>query len=224
MPIFDWSLPYGNWQSIIGLARPIVATRDNTYGVFSAMNHSVILRVSLLLLGAVILTCWVFYHLVPRASFVTSNPHPGAVLATPPETVSINFSDELAANSEISVASTITLGPSGESLYGDGKTFTSAGLDHHDPQHKTLTVNLDPGLPKGLYWVKWKTSAARGGAQRYGNFCFSAGMPIPASITRAEPGGFREENPRFRDYRAVLLGGLFLLAFAVALPYISWRR
>ena len=192
--------------------------------VCSKMNHSPFLRASLLLLGAAALLCWVVYRLAPRARYVSSTPQPGAVLNVPPETVSIKFSDELIADSEISVASTVTLTAAGEILYGDGKTFTAAKPDPQDPEHKTLSVNLDRGLAKGLYWIKWKTTAAWGGAQRYGYFCFSAGMPIPASITRDEPGGFREENPRFRNYRAVLLAGLFLLAFGVALPYIPWRR
>ncbi|HEU5236394.1 MAG TPA: copper resistance protein CopC [Pyrinomonadaceae bacterium] len=188
------------------------------------MSSLLILRAAFLVLGAVILLCWGVYRLVPRARYVSSNPQAGAVLTVPPETVSISFSNELTVDSEISVASTITLSPSGESLYGEGKVFAASGPDSHDPQNKTLRVNLDPGLAKGLYWVKWRTTAARGGAQRYGNFCFSAGMPIPTSITRDRPGGFREENPRFRDYRAVLLAGIILLTFCVALPYLPWRR
>ena len=183
-----------------------------------------LLRASLLSLGAFSLFCWSVYHLAPRARYVTANPPPGAILTTSPDNVSISFSDELTHDSEISVASTITLSPAGEILYGDGKAFTAAGPDSHDSQHQTLRVNLDPGLAKGLYWVKWRTTAVRGGAQRYGRFCFAVGMPIPDHITREMPGGFREENPRFRDYRAVILGGIFLLAFGAALPYIPWRR
>jgi len=183
-----------------------------------------LLRASLLSLGALSLFCWAVYHLVPRARYVASNPQPGAILQTPPDNVSISFSNELTRNSEISVTSTITLSPSGEALYGNGKVFTATGPDSHDPLRQTLRVDLDSRLAKGFYWVKWRTTATRGGAQRYGTFCFAVGMPIPDNITRQSPGGFREESPRFRDYRAVLLGGLCLLAFGVALPYIPGRR
>jgi methionine-rich copper-binding protein CopC len=188
------------------------------------MSYLLALRASLLFLGAVILLCWGVYHLVPRARYVSSNPPPGAVLTEPPETVSINFSNELSPDSEISVASTVTLSPSGESVYGDGKTFTSAGPDARDPQHKTLSVKLDPALAHGLYWVRWKAVTSAVSAERYGRFCFGVGMPIAANLTRDMRSSFWERNPRFRDYRAVLLAGLLVVAFGVVLPYLPWRN
>ena len=131
-----------------------------------------IIRILLVFFGSVMLLFGMYQLMVPRANFINSTPAPGVELAALPESVAVSFSDELAPESTIAVGSTITLSPSGEKVYSDGKKFTARGPDPGDPQHRTLRVVLEPGLPRGLYWVEWMAVAARGKSMRFGRFCF----------------------------------------------------
>lgn len=183
-----------------------------------------IIRVLLLFFGSIMLLFGVYDLLAPRARFVNSSPAPGAELATLPASVTISFSDELAPESTISVGSTITLSPSGENVYSDGKKFTAAGPDPGDPQDRTLRLVLEPGLPVGLYWVNWTAVAARGKSKRFGRFCFGAGMPVPPDITRDEAGAVWERDYKWRGNRAALLGGVLLIGLGALLPRIALPR
>jgi len=184
--------------------------------------HS-ISRAVLLFCGSLMLLFGVWHLLVPKAQYSTSNPAPGAVLAVPPQEVSVSFTEQLDSESTITVTSTITLSPSGAQVYSDGEKFASFGPDATDPQRRTLRVKLDPELPAGLYWVQWKAVAARGKAQRFGTFCFGVGMLVPDHITREMPGAFREHNYQWRRRRAALLGGLLLIALGALLPPLRLR-
>ncbi len=183
-----------------------------------------IVRALLLFFGAVMLLFGVWQQLEPRANYVSSSPEPGATLATAPDGVTISFSNELTAESEVSVASTITLSPSGETIYGDGKRFTARGANRHDSMGRTLHVDLDPGLPRGLYWVRWTAVAVRGRARRSGRLCYAVGMPVPEHVTRDMPGALDERNYRWREHRATLLSGVLLLALGVFLPQFAFRN
>ena len=183
-----------------------------------------IIRILLLFFGSVMLLFGMYQLMVPRASFVNSSPAPGVELAALPESVAVSFSDELAPESTIAVGSTITLSPSGEKVYSDGKKFTARGPDPGDPQHRTLRVVLEPGLPRGLYWVEWTAVVARGKSKRFGRFCFGAGMPVPADITRDAAGGLWERDYKWRGNRAALLGGVLLLGLGALLPRMMRRE
>ena len=182
-----------------------------------------IIRAALLFFGSVMLLFGACDLLAPRARYVSSSPEPGAALAAPPASVTISFSDELAPESDIAVASTITLPPSGGPVYADGKRFTASGPDPGDSRGRTLRADLEPGLPRGLYWVQWRAVAARGKAERLGMFCFGAGMPVPADITRDMPGALGEWDNKRRGRRAALLGGVLLVALGALLPRLPWR-
>lgn len=178
------------------------------------------IRLSLLVMGSVLLLFGLWNWLIPRARYVTSNPRPGAMVATTPSAVTVDFSEELDVTSRISVASTITLSAAGERIYGDGKRFIVNGPAAHDSTHRTLYVALDPDLPTGLYWVQWNAVAARGKSQRSGSFCYGVGMSVPDDIMRDMPGAIYERNYRFRDHRAVVLGGLLLVGLGLFLPQL----
>lgn len=165
----------------------------------------------------------VYDLLTPRARYVNSSPAPGAELAAVPTSVTVGFSDELAPESTISVTSTITLSPSGEKVYLDGKKFTAAGPDPSDPQHRTLRAVVEPGLPGGLYWVDWTAVAARGKSKRFGRFCFGAGMPVPPDITR-DSGALWERDYKWRGNRAALIGGVLLIGLGTLLPRMMRRE
>lgn len=182
-----------------------------------------IIRVLLLFFGSVMLLFGMYQLIAPRASFVNSTPAPGAELAAVPTSVTVGFSDQLAPESTIGVISTITLSPSGEKVYSDGKKFNAAGPDPGDPQQRTLRAVLEPGLPGGLYWVEWTAVAARGKSKRYGRFCFAAEMPVPPDITR-DSGALWERDYRWRGNRAALLGGVLLIGMGALLPRIMRRE
>ena len=186
------------------------------------MASASLIRASLLLLGFVLLCAGAWDRFVPRAHYESSIPAAGAVLDQVPEFVMVQFSDELDRNSEISVASTITLKSNGEKVFEDGKPSESHGPSVENP--KALKVALPADTGKGLYWVRWKAVAARGKATRFGLLCFAVGMPVPEHVTRDMPGALSERNYRERDYRAVLLGGILLLVLGIIFPHISSQK
>jgi methionine-rich copper-binding protein CopC len=182
-----------------------------------------IVRALLLVFGVIMLLFGVWQLLEPRARYVSSSLQPGSILPESPRSVSITFSEELAPESEISVASTITSSASGETSYGDGKRYTAQGPDPEDPQRRTLRVDLGDELTRGLYWVQWKTVARRGLAQRSGRLCYAVGMPIPAHLTRDLPEGLYERDYQERRRRAALIGGVVLLALGAFVPSRRWK-
>ena len=183
-----------------------------------------IIRGLLLFFGSVMLLFGACDVMAPRARYVTSIPAPGTQIAAVPASVTVSFSDELAPESTIAVASTITLSPSGERVYADGKKFTAAGPDSSDPQNRTLRAVLEPGLPGGLYWVEWTAVAARGKSRRSGRFSFGAGMPVPPDNRRDEGSALRERDYKWRGTRAALLGGVLLIALGALLPRMLRRQ
>ena len=183
-----------------------------------------IIRVLLLFFGFVMLLFGACDLMKPRARYVTSTPAPGTEIAAVPASVTVSFSDELAPESTIAVTSTITLSPSGERVYADGKKFTAAGPEAGDPQNRTLRAVLEPGLPGGLYWVEWTAVAARGKSKRFGRFSFGAGMPVPPNTSRDEGSALRERDYKWRGSRAELVGGVLLIALGALLPRMPQRE
>jgi methionine-rich copper-binding protein CopC len=174
-------------------------------------------RLILLVIGSVLLLFAAWNWLVPRPRYLSSTPSPNSVLTTMPTTVSLEFSDPLDRESTLAVASTITLSAEGQEVYGDGKRFTAAGPSAG--HGRILSVALDPNLPKGFYWVSWSAVAARGKAKSFGDFCFSVGMPIPESIARDRRSAVVEHDYRYRDQRAMVVGGFLLIALGLLLPH-----
>ena len=179
-------------------------------------------QLALLILGGVLLLFAAVNWLLPRARYSSSSPQPNAVLTTMPEAVTIEFTNELHRASIVAVASTVTLSSQGDKVYGDRKRFSAhASNDNHS---RTVTVPLDRNLPNGLYWVNWSTVAARGKAGSFGDFCFTVGMPIPEDVTRDRPAVVVEHDSRYRDQRAVLVGGFLLVGIGMLLPLFSGER
>ena len=186
------------------------------------MASALLIRASLLLIGFVLLCAGAWDKLVPRARYESSSPAPGAVLDHVPESVTIQFSDDLDQSSEISVASTITLKSNGEAIFEDGKRLVAHGPSVESP--KALKVAMPSDNGKGLYWVRWRAVASRGKATRFGLLCFGVGMPIPEHVTRDMPGALSERNFRERSHRAVLLGGVLLVALGLLFPLVSRQK
>lgn len=175
---------------------------------------AVVLRIALAGWGMILLAVGGCDLLAPRARLVESTPPAGAVLETPPAAVLLSFDEPLGEQSSMRVRSTITLSPAGAQVHGSGPEFTANGPDPSDGDRRTLRVELPPGLPGGLYWVSWRTYVTNGMAARSGQYCFSAGMPIPGSILADNPGGKRERDSRQRQRTGAIAGGLIMLALA----------
>lgn len=184
------------------------------------MTGKLVTKLALLSSGIALLLFGMWNCVIPRARYLTSNPQANAVIATSPSLVDIQFSEELDRESIISVGSTITLSAQGEKTYGDGKRFTAKGPSREDANRRNLSVSLDRDLPKGLYWVQWTAIAARSKSQRSGRFCFGVGMSIPDHIIRDMPEAIYERDYRFREHRAVLLGGVLLVGLGFLLPHL----
>jgi methionine-rich copper-binding protein CopC len=180
---------------------------------------SSLIRAVLLFIGFVLLVFGAWDRLRLRARYESSSPTPGAVLSRAPELVTIQFSGALDRESEISVVSTITLKPNGETVFENGEPVMVHGPSPENPRSLNLLMPSDK--PPGLYWVRWRAVTARGKAARFGSYCFGIGMPVPDQITRETPGGFSERNERERSFRAVLLGGIFLVALGIVFPQIA---
>jgi len=180
---------------------------------------SSLIRAVLLFIGSVFLVFGTWDKLRPRARYESSSPTPGAVLPRNPELVTIQFSDALDRESEMSVVSTITLKPNGETVFEDGEPVMVHGPSPENP--RALNILMPGDKPPGLYWVRWRAVTVRGKAARFGSFCFGLQMPVPDHITRETLGGFSERNDRERSHRAVLLGGILLVVLGVVFPKIS---
>ena len=183
------------------------------------MAYSSFIRLSLLLIGFVLLAFGGWDRLRPRSHYQSSDPSAGAVLTRSPELVTVQFSDALDKDSQISVASTITLKPNGETVFEDGPSSVAQGPSPENPA--VLKVLMPRDRTAGLYWVRWKAVTARGKATKFGLFCFGVGMSVPDYITRDMPGGLSERNLDERRYRAVLLGGIFLVTLGALFPQIT---
>ena len=177
-----------------------------------------ILRGLLLFLGLGLLLFGLWDLLVPRAHFVNSNPAAGAVIEAPPSSVTVSFTNKLAAESRIDVTSTVKLLPSGEREYLYGRSvITKSEIDPGDASGKTLRADLQPGLHKGLYWVSWTSKVAGWRTISYGKTGFGVGMGVPANLTEDMGGTVWERNYDFRGRRAALIGGVVLLVLSLAI-------
>jgi hypothetical protein len=144
--------------------------------------------------------------------------------------VTIRFSHTLDPVSSISVHLAASPSPSGELSYPQLQVITSAGIDSHDLQARSLQAALIPGLAAGLYRVEWKTVAKNEQrASRSGRFFFGVG--IPTHILRDLEGPLEERDTGFSLNEAtsspsprttVLISGLLFLGLAAALPWL-WR-
>jgi methionine-rich copper-binding protein CopC len=186
-----------------------------------------IARICLALFGLSMLLVAVGQALMPHARYRQGRPEPAGVLDTAPAEVVVRFSREVTPDSRLGVVSTVSILPSGEYSYSGGADVVAqSGFDPNDSSRQSLRAVLRPGLPKGLYRVDWSTVAARGKAERFGRYYFGVGMAVPASITRDLGGPLRERGTYDTDEvspRAVVLGGVLLVVFAVFFPWFRSR-
>jgi methionine-rich copper-binding protein CopC len=142
----------------------------------------------------------------PRARWVGSDPAPGATVDVSPGTVRVTFDRALSPGSTIAVTRTIAADPAAPAVRLEG------GIDAADPNALAAPIAADAG--EGLYWVSWRAVAGAGGVARRGSFPFRIGTSVPAyHLSDAGTSG-RGSDERGRKRRAVLLGGVLLVAIA----------
>ena len=181
-------------------------------------------RVLLICFGVVLILFGAGSLLAPRARYVNSHPAAGAISAEPPAVASINFSNKLAPESTMDVTSTIRLLPSGEFDYLDGRSVTTnSGIDPSDASGRSMRANLRLNLHRGLYWISWRTTAARWRTVSYGQTAFGVGMPVPQYLTKDMGGTIRERIYEWRSRRAALVGGVMMIVLAFILPRAGRR-
>jgi methionine-rich copper-binding protein CopC len=170
-------------------------------------------RIGLAMLGVLMLVWWAADALRTRASYLSSEPSPGARLEAAPSTVRIRF------RAELDPASSIDLTRLGNGAPGSGLPLDIAvvrRLASDDPQRRTLEAIPAP-LSAGLYQVSWRALPAGGGVPRYGSYSFGLGMPVPVE-TRSSPHSLTERDEGARGRRHTLLGGLLLVVLGGILP------
>jgi CopC domain len=164
--------------------------------------------------GSILLLFGTCQLLRPKARYIESNPPPGAMLPSPPTTVTVTFSVSLSPDSRLGIYPSIVFSPSGERSYGSGDLNVVSGLDPGDSRGRTLRAVLGEGVASGRYRVRWSAIPAQGGTSRHGHFEFTAGA-VPDDVTRGMERELTERDTQWRRRRSVLIGGLILIALGL---------
>jgi methionine-rich copper-binding protein CopC len=126
-----------------------------------------------------------------HSEFEKSVPAPSSVVAAVPTAVTVVFSEALDPKG----SSLVVTGPNGSAAdQGNSQVVKS------DPDRKTMTISLKPGLGPGKYTVKW-TSLSEDGDTLTDTFVFTVAVPkatptgstAPATLPKA--GGLPIELP-----------------------------
>jgi len=112
-----------------------------------------------------------------HAGLVSSNPADKQVLSSEPATVSMTFSEDLAA----APGSFITVSTGGNDASSSPSAISAADT-------KTMTLALKAGLGNGTYSVFWKTTSADDGGVTFGRYSFFVGQPDAATLSSTAAG------------------------------------
>jgi methionine-rich copper-binding protein CopC len=168
------------------------------------------------MLGVLMLVWSAVDALRTRASYLSSQPAPGASLEAAPSTVRITF------RAELDPASSIGLTRLGNGAPGSGLPLDIAvvrRLASDDPQRRTLEAIPAP-LSSGLYRVSWHAFPAGGGVPRHGSYSFGIGRPVPVD-TPSSTHSLTDRDADARGRRHTLVGGLLLVVLGGFLPRLS---
>lgn len=145
-----------------------------------------------------------------HAAFLRSEPAPDSVLAQPPETITVWFTEPVEpAFSEVRLLDT-----AGEQVdNGDSE------LRADDPM--AVTVSL-PALPDGVYTVAWRNLSSVDGHSLEGAFTIVVG-DAPAGMGAMQPAGGQGPEPLDAVMRALILIGSLALAGGLAFANLVIR-
>ena len=152
-----------------------------------------------------------------RASFVSSQPEPGAILSDPPAVVRIKLDAPLDPASSLAITRLVNQ-PDRAGVF---EVEIVRRLAPDDLQRRTLE-GVSAGLTAGLYRVTWTALPAGGGVARHGSYSFGVGVPVP-SDTNGTLHSLQERDSGARGRRQTVLGGVLLLVLGAVLPRLSSR-
>jgi len=175
-------------------------------------------QVGLGALGALMLMVGAADGLRPRASYVSSQPVPGATLASV-AAVRVTFAARLDPGSSVSLIRLAGNPSAGEAP----RDVEIAGrLAPDDPERRTIEGVPARRLSPGLYRLAWWARPAGGGGAQYGSFSFGVDVPVPGDTTD-DVHSVSERDAGARRRRQTVLGGLLLLVLSAILPRLSAR-
>ena len=175
-------------------------------------------RLGLVALGALMLVFAAADGLRTRASYLSSEPAPGATLADPPAAVRVSFGAPLDPTSSLSITRLVVQPSAGG---GPSEVEITHRIAPDDPQRRTLEA-VPAHLPAGLYRVAWQALPAGGGVPRHGSFCFGVDMPVPTDSAGGTH-ALQDRDAGARGRRHTWAGGALLLVLGALLPRLSPR-
>jgi methionine-rich copper-binding protein CopC len=184
-----------------------------------AQPYNALLRRMLVGWGSILFLFGACQLLRPKARYIESDPRPGAILQSPPTTVTVTFSESLSSDSRIGIYPSVVFSPSGERSYGSGDLNIISGIDHDDSRGRTLRAVLGEGIASGRYRVRWSVIPAKGGPGRNGHFEFTTGA-VPDDVTRGMEHELTERDTRWRGHRSAVLGGIILISMGLVVPLL----
>jgi methionine-rich copper-binding protein CopC len=130
------------------------------------------MRHSWVVVAAAIMALTFVAGVMAHAEPATVTPGDGAVLNTPPAQIIIETTQEMARQAG---ANDIQI------VDASGKTFPTPPARIDDNDRKKLTLEVPPGLPVGIYTVKWQTLSADDGDAADGTLSFTFDPSKPPS-------------------------------------------
>jgi methionine-rich copper-binding protein CopC len=176
-------------------------------------------RLALAALGAFMLLFGAADALRTRASYVSSQPAPGATLEQPPAAVRVSFGAALDPASSLSLTR-LVLPPYTGAQPEDVEITRRLAPD--DPQQRTLEA-VPAQLAAGVYRASWQALPAGGGVPRFGSFSFGVGVPVPADAAGVTY-SLQDRDSGTRGRRHTIAGGALLLALGMLAARFSPRR
>ncbi|WP_411726066.1 copper resistance protein CopC [Methyloglobulus sp.] len=169
-------------------------------------------RLALAVLGALMLLFAAADGLRTRASYLNSQPAPGARLSDPPTVVRVTFGAALDPASSLSIVRLFVHSSAGEE---PRDIQIARRLAPDDPERRMIEAVM-PRLSAGLYRVTWQALPAWGGVPRHGSFSFGVGVPVPSDssgITHS----LQDRDADARGHRETVVGGVLLLVLGAVL-------
>ncbi|WP_433546737.1 copper resistance CopC/CopD family protein [Streptomyces sp. CA-294286] len=149
-----------------------------------------------------------------HAALTDSNPKDGAVLATAPKDVTLNFSEQIALGED----AIRVLDPSGK------RADTGETLDLCSGNVVKYGIALHSGLPDGTYTVAWQAVSADSHPIS-GAFTFSIGAPSESSVALpSQEAGGGAVGVLYDIARYAAYAGFIVLVGGAAFVLACWRR
>lgn len=152
-----------------------------------------------------------------HALLLKSEPEAGLALTQPPKQVITWFSQEL----DTGFSTLQVVDAEGRQVdNGDG------GVDLNDPDHASMIVTMLPGLPDGVYRVRWTTVSAEDSDPTEGEFTFSIGDSevVTSQAPSTKPTPVNDKGAFPLSWMVASLGVLLLVTLGLMLLHRDRAR